>query len=223
RGPSARKPLHPGVSARRPARSRRRPAWPGPPPGRWNQPSRSRSFRRRPSGAPRRASPAPSHFVPRSPAAASSAVCWPWLFPPWGKRQSNTRATAAGSDGTNGFTHLSAERRRLMRGEPRIPAAWPRVLAGRSDASARRTALEVLADPQLERANVALGQVLEAPPARGKGGFGGVEPRNGSHGVLVVLGEHELHGAAQRRGAGQRRCATASIAAALHDRAQPRA
>src|SRR2546422_3907759 len=35
----------------------------------------------------------------------------------------------------------------------------PRVLAGRSDAGARRTALEVLADQELERAKVALGQV----------------------------------------------------------------
>src|SRR2546425_12773476 len=90
-----------------------------------------------------------------------------------------------------------------MRGEPRIPAAWPRVLAGRSDASAGSTALEVLADQELERAKVALGQVLEAPPARGKGGFGGVESCNGSQQVLVVLGELQLHGAAERRVAGQ--------------------
>src|SRR3989442_1474848 len=110
-----------------------------------------------------------------------------------------------------------------MRGEPRIPAAWPRVLAARSDAGARRTALEVLADQELERAEVALGQVLEAPPACGKGGFGGVESRNGSQEVLVVLGELQLHGAAQRRVAGQSQRGLAPIAAALDKRAEAEA
>src|SRR5256886_9482366 len=103
------------------------------------------------------------------------------------------------------------------------PRAWPRVLADRLDAGARRTALEVLADQELERAEVALGQVLEAPPARGKGGFGGVESRDGSQEVLVVLGELQLHGAAQRRVAGQSQRGLAPVAAALDKRAEAEA
>src|SRR5438128_9905976 len=103
------------------------------------------------------------------------------------------------------------------------PRCLARVLAGRSDAGARRTALEVLADQELERAKVALGQVLEAPPACGKGGFGGVESRNGSQEVLVVLGELQLHGAAQRRVAGQSQRGLAPIAAALDKRAEAEA
>src|SRR5437899_1302086 len=92
-----------------------------------------------------------------------------------------------------------------------------------SDASASRTTLEVLADQELERAEVALGQVLEAPPARGQRGLDGIESLDGSQQMLVVFGELQLHGAAERRVAGQLQRRLPPIAAGLDERAEGQA
>src|SRR2546425_4505880 len=92
-----------------------------------------------------------------------------------------------------------------------------------SDARGWRTALEVLADQQVERAEVALGQVLEATPARGDGGLGGVESLDGSQQVLVILAELQLYGAGERRVAGQCQGGLRHVAAGLDQRAEAEA
>src|SRR2546425_859364 len=114
-------------------------------------------------------------------------------------------------------------RARAVRGLPRIPAAGPRIARVGSDARGWRTALEVLADQQVERAEVALGQVLEATPARGDGGLGGVESLDGSQQVLVILAELQLYGAGERRVAGQCQGGLRHVAAGLDQRAEAEA
>src|SRR5439155_1238079 len=112
----------------------------------------------------------------------------------------------------------------VMRGEPRIAALEPRVHAGSwSDAGFRGLSLEALADQELERAEVTLGQVLEAPPARGQRGFDGVDALDGPQQVLVVFGKLQLHGAAERRVAGQLQRGLPPIPTGLDQRTEAQA
>src|SRR5206468_4815514 len=55
------------------------------------------------------------------------------------------------------------------RGESPHPRTAPALPGERSDPGGRRTAVEVLADEELHRAEVALGEVLEALPTGGDG------------------------------------------------------
>src|SRR5438876_9435363 len=58
-----------------------------------------------------------------------------------------------------------------------------------SETSLRRRPLEGLADQELERAEVALGEVLEPAPAGGDGGLGSLEAGDRAEQVLVVLAQ----------------------------------
>src|SRR2546422_8907863 len=63
-----------------------------------------------------------------------------------------------------------------------------------SEASLKRRPLEVLPDQDLERAEVAVGEVLEPAPAGGDGGLGSVEAGDRAEQVLVVLAQLQLDG-----------------------------
>ena len=78
------------------------------------------------------------------------------------------------------------------------------------------------ADQDLERAEVALGQILEAAPAGGDGGLGGIEGGDGPQQVLVVLDQLQLDGAGQRRLAGQRGRRLGTVAARVDQRLEAR-
>src|SRR5690242_9100300 len=82
-------------------------------------------------------------------------------------------------------------------GSPRASPHRPRVAGA-------RTLLEVAADERLERAEVAVGQVLEPTTAGGHRGVGRLEGGDRAQQVLVVLGQLRLHHAGQYGVTGQR-------------------
>src|SRR6058998_4357560 len=95
--------------------------------------------------------------------------------------------------------------RSVARGDSRIPALTSALPAstGRLDLHGRRAAIEVLADEQLERAEMSLGEVLEALPAGGDRLVRRAETLDDSQQVLGVLAELQLHHARKRRVARQ--------------------
>src|SRR3990170_3107444 len=101
---------------------------------------------------------------------------------------------------------------RTRRGAPRTPAG-----------SAAGSALEVLPDEKLERAEVALREVLEAPAAGGDGGLGALEALDDPQQVLVVLAELQLHAPDERRVAGQGQRGPRAVAAGLDQGAEAEA
>src|SRR5437879_9243509 len=86
-----------------------------------------------------------------------------------------------------------------------------------------RQLLELLADQGLQRAKVAVGQVLEATATGGNGGLGGRETLDRAAQVLVVLRELDLHRAHQPRltGQGERRLPAIAATVAARPKPQP--
>src|SRR5881396_2408404 len=92
-----------------------------------------------------------------------------------------------------------------------------------SETSLRRRPLEGLADQELERAEVALGEVLEPATAGGDGGLGAIEAGDRAEQVLVVLAQLQLDGPGERRVAGQLQRRPVAVAAGVDQRAEAQA
>src|SRR5690242_19868870 len=120
----------------------------------------------------------------------------------WQPTESNARATPASS----GFRGLAPERASRDAGHPRSPARLP------------ASGGELLADEGLERAEVALGQILEATAAGGDRRLGRVELGHRAQQVLVVLGQLDLDRPGQRRVVGQGGGRLGPIAAGVDER-----
>src|SRR5206468_11763224 len=108
-------------------------------------------------------------------------------------------------------------------GKPRIPAspgALPLTTSRGWDRGGRSAALEVLADQELQRAEVSLREVLEAPPARGGRVVGRIEALDDPQQVLGVLAQLHLDGGAERRVAGQGQRGLGPVAVRLDQRAE---
>src|SRR5205814_58348 len=123
----------------------------------------------------------------------------------------------------------------LTRGAPRrgdVPAS-PRVearpgfvgtLRARGGMGGHIGAPHVMASNQeLERAEVAVGEVLEPATAGGDGGLGAVEAGDRAKQVLVVLAQLQLDGAGERRIAGQLQRRAVAVAAGIDQRAKAQA
>src|SRR5262249_56751806 len=96
------------------------------------------------------------------------------------------RATGEPLSGANDSAVFGRVAIVTMRGDPRIPARDPHAGTG-------CRLLELLADQELQRAEVAVGQVLEATATNGDGGLGGRETLDRAEQVLVGLRELDLH------------------------------
>ena len=73
---------------------------------------------------------------------------------------------------------------------------------------------------ELQGAEVAFGQVLEASPARGDRVVGSIETFDDSQQVLGVLAQFQLYRAAERRVAGKRQRCLGPVAVRLDERAE---
>src|SRR5437868_14395808 len=95
-----------------------------------------------------------------------------------------------GSPGEQRASHTNSHAISLTCPRPRTPGrgAIPASPRGPRVAISQSPLREALADEGFERAEVALGQVLEAAAAGGHGGLGGVEAGHRAQQMLVVLG-----------------------------------
>src|SRR5262245_3278783 len=133
---------------------------------------------------------------------------------PWAMRES------AGTSRVQGLGRRKIGRaKRRGAGNSRIPASPRRG----SDARGRRAPGERLADQELQRSEVTLGEVLEAPAARGDGLVGRGEAFDYLREVLGVLAELQLDRPAERGVGGQRQRRLLPIAARLDQRAEAEA
>src|SRR5262249_15416124 len=133
---------------------------------------------------------------------------------PWVMREGAGRSRVQGL----GWRKIVRTKRRGA-GNSRIPASLHRG----SDARGRRAPGERLADQELERSEVTLGQVLEASAARGDGLVGRGEALDYFREVLGVLAELQLHRPADRGVTGQRQRRLLPVAARLDQRAEAEA
>src|SRR5262245_39550683 len=110
-------------------------------------------------------------------------------------------------------------------GIPRIPAQPRRVprTGAPSDPGSRGATLEVLADEKLERAEVALGEILEALAARGDCFVRRAESLDDPYQMLRVLPELELDRPPERRLASQRQGCGCLVPTRVDQRAKPEA
>src|SRR2546427_795815 len=92
-----------------------------------------------------------------------------------------------------------------------------------SETSLRRRPLEGLADQELERAEVALGEVLEPAPAGGDGGLGRVEAGDRAEQVLVVLAQLQLDGPGEHGIAGELTRGAGAVAVGVDQGAEAQA
>src|SRR5439155_5934876 len=105
----------------------------------------------------------------------------------------------------------------------------PRTSSGASprgrvlDLHGRRAAVEVLANEQLERAEMALRKILEASPARGDGFLGRAETLDHPQQVLGILAELQLHRPTERRIARQLQGRLAAVPTRVDERPEPEA
>src|SRR5206468_5522661 len=92
-----------------------------------------------------------------------------------------------------------------------------------SETSLRRRPLEGLADQELERAEVALGEVLEPAPAGGDGGLGSLEAGDRAEQVLVVLAQLQLDGPGEYGIAGELARGAGAVAVGVDQGAEAQA
>src|SRR6267378_1539269 len=123
---------------------------------------------------------------------------------------------APGDAGTSPHPRIGPASRRTSRG-------WGPAVRGEPMKSPRALTRELLPNQKLERAEMAVGEVLEPAPAGGDGGLGAVEAGDRAKQVLVVLAQLQLDGAGERRIAGQLQRRPVAVAAGVDQRAEAQA